>query len=97
VVHVPTAALSTEALPTAPIPAVTALTESRTGMSLQLEFRPQGLALYLIVTGLKPLRTGRRQPPAEIPATRKVRHRREPCIDVSSSLSLPVIWKPERT
>jgi hypothetical protein len=36
-------------------------------------------------------------PPAELPVTRKYRHRREPCIGASSSLSLPVIRKPERT
>jgi hypothetical protein len=35
----------------------------RTGMSLWLEFRPQSLHLYLIMTNLKPLRTERRQPP----------------------------------
>jgi hypothetical protein len=36
-------------------------------------------------------------PPAEIPVTRTFRHHREPCIGASSSLSLPVITKPERT
>jgi hypothetical protein len=101
VVRVPTAVLSTEALPAAPIPAATALTE--------LYYRDVPAA-GILSSGSVPLpdcdgfktvtyrkKAATNTPPAEHPVTRKFRHHREPCIGASSSLSLPVIRKPERT
>jgi hypothetical protein len=99
--HVPTAALSTEALPAALIPATAALTELLYSDVAVAGISPSGSVLLPDCDGFKTVMYRKKAatitPPAEIPAMRKVRHGREPCIGVSSSLSLPVIRKPERT
>jgi hypothetical protein len=98
--HVPTVALSIEALPAAPISAATILIELSYRDVATVGISPLGSAPLPDRYGFKTVtyrkKAATNTPPAEIPATRKVIHRKEPCIGVSSSLS-PVIRKPERT
>jgi hypothetical protein len=100
VVRVPTAALFTEALPAAPIPATMAFTEISYRDVAAAEISPSGCVPLPDSDGFKTVtyrKTATNTPPTEIPTTWNVRHRREPCIGVSSSLSLPVIRTHERT
>lgn len=99
--HVPTATLSTQALPAVPIPAGTTLTElsyrdvAAAGISPS---RPTALPDpdgFKTVTYRKKTTTS--TPPAEISAVNKVKPRRQPLIGVGSSIALPVITKHERS
>jgi hypothetical protein len=91
VVRVPTAVLSTEALPAAPIPAATALTELSYRDVAAAGISPSGSVPLPDRDGFKTVtyrkKAATNTPPAELPVVRKFRHRREPCIGASSSLA----------
>jgi hypothetical protein len=76
VVHVPTAALSTEALPAAPIPAATALTELSYRDVAAAGISPSGSVPLPDRDGFKTVmyrkKTATITPPAEIPANKEI-------------------------
>jgi hypothetical protein len=84
-----------------PIPAATALTELSYRDVAAAGILPSGSVPLPHRDGFKTVtyrkKAATNTPPAELPVARKFKHRRQPCIGASSSLSLPVIRKPERT
>jgi hypothetical protein len=86
--QLPTAALSTQAMPAAPIPAATAFAELPYRDVAVAGISPSGSPLLSDLDGFKTVEKEERHQHTSC---------EEPCIGVSSSLTLPVIRKPERT
>jgi hypothetical protein len=96
--RVPSAALPSNALPVTSIPAATTLSYrdiAAAGIPPSEHTALPDPDGFKIVTYRK--KTPINTPPADIAAVNKVKPHRQPLIDVSSSLSLPVISKPERS
>jgi hypothetical protein len=98
--RMPKATLSTQALPVVPIPAGTAWAELSYRDVAAAGILPPRLAVlpepedFKTVTYRKKIAIS--TPPTENTAVNEVKPRRQPLIDVSSSISLPVIAKPVR-
>jgi hypothetical protein len=96
--RVPSAALPAETLPTISIPAGTTLSYRDIAVA---GISPSGPTALPDADGFKTVsyrkKTVINTPLAKISAVNKVKPRRQPLIGVSSSLSLPVISKPERS
>jgi hypothetical protein len=96
--RVPSAALPAETLPAISVPPGMALSYSDFAAAV---IPPSGPTALSDADGFKTVtyrkKTATNTPPTEISAVNKVKPRRQPLIGVSSSLSLAVISKPEKS
>jgi hypothetical protein len=88
--RVPTAAFSVQTLPAAPVPSMKTLNELSYRDVIVAGISPSGFAPLPDRDGLKTVmyrkKTATSMPRTEMPATKKVKHRRQPCISVSRSI-----------